>query len=255
MPAAPEGLRAQQLALAHWIRDPASQPPPPNIEPRRLQIYRSLFRGNLDGLLSSQFPVICGLRGPLFWAQLVDGFLREHVAQTPLFPELGQEFIAYLQRRAAEDRGDPAFLPELAHYEWAELGIALQPAPAIDPAIDPHGDLIEGVPALSALAWPLAYAWPVDQIRLQFQPQQAPPAPSLFLLQRRADHTVKFAKLDPLAFALLQQLREAPARGRELVERLAQAANTPAEALLEPARGLLENLRQRGVILGTVRPA
>jgi uncharacterized protein len=255
MPAAPEGLRAQQLALAHWIRDPQSASPPPAIEARRLNIYRSLFRGNLDGLLSGQFPVIHRLRGSQFWAGLVDGFLREHVAQTPLFPELGKEFIAYLQARAAAGSDDPPFLPELAHYEWAELGIALHPAEPMPASINPEGDLIEAVPVLSSLAWPLAYVWPVDRIRPEFQPDTPPAEPSLFLLQRRADHSVKFSKLDPLAFALLQQLRDAPASGRELVGRLAQAAGADLAALLEPARGLLENLRQRGVILGSIEPA
>jgi hypothetical protein len=250
MPAAPEGLRAQQLALAHWIRDPSTHAPPPGIEARRLNIYRQLFRNNLDGLLSSQFPVIRRLRGAAAWAELVDGFLREHHARTPLFPELGQEFIAYLQTRAAASRGDPGFLPELAHYEWAELAIALAPADAPSMEIDPHGDLIEGRPVLSTLAWPLAYVWPVDRIRPEFQPAEAPAEPSLFLLQRRPDFGVKFAKIDPMAYALLQQLREAPARGREIVQRLAQLAGVEAETLIEPARGLMEGLRGRGVILG-----
>jgi uncharacterized protein len=254
MPAAPEPLRAQLHSLAHWIRDPQANPPPPGIEPRRLKIYRDLFRGNLEGLLSAQFPVIRGLRGPEFWAGLVDGFLREHRAQTPLFPEIGREFIAYLQQREQDELGDPPFLPELAHYEWAELGIALDPADLAAIEADPEGDLMAQVPVLSPLAWPLAYVWPVDRIRPDYQPDAPPPAPSLFLLQRRGDHSVAFARLDPLGFALLQHLREAPAPGLELVRRLAPLAGAEPEALLAPARAMLVGLRERAVILGT-RPA
>ncbi len=282
MPAAPETLRRQQLALAHWIRDPATKAPPPGIEPRRLRVYRELVRNTIEGLLASQFPVIRRLRGDAFWNALVDGFIREHRAQTPLFPEVGQEFIAWLSARAGDvSRGEgdsesnsggvtsatgdttdaraagdsehPAFLPELAHYEWAELGIALSDAAEDLATLDPVGDLMQGVPVLSPQAWPLAYVWPVDRIRPDHQPEQAPPEPTLLLLQRAADHTVKFARLDPLGYALLEQIRSAPAPGSQIVQRLADAWGISADPLLVPAQTMLEAMRERGVVLGTRR--
>jgi hypothetical protein len=269
MPAAPEGLRRQQLALAHWIRDPASNAPPPGIEPRRLRVYRELVRNTIEGLLASQFPVIRRLRGDPFWHALVDGFIREHRAQTPLFPEVGQELIAWLSARAGDvsrgegarcsdashtrDNAHPAFLPELAHYEWAELGIALSDAVEDTAMVDPEGDLLQGVPVLSPQAWPLAYVWPVDRIRPDYQPEQPPAEPTLLMLQRAADHTIKFARLDPLGYALLEQIRSAPASGREIVQRLADAWGIPGEPLLSPAQGMLTSMRERGVVLGTRR--
>lgn len=255
MPAAPETLRQQQLALAHWIRDPANRTPPPGIEPRRLQVYRELVRNTVAGLLGSQFPVIRTLRGESFWNALIDDFLREHRAQTPLFPEVGQEFIAYLSTREQTERGDPPFLPELAHYEWAELGIALSDAREDFATIDAQGDLMQGVPVLSPQAWPLAYAWPVDRIRPEFQPEAPPAEPTLLLLQRAADHSVKFARLDPLGYALLEQIRSAPDTGEALVQRLAAAWGLDAATLMEPAAAMLATLRARGVVLGTRREA
>jgi hypothetical protein len=286
MPAAPEALRRQQLALAHWVRDPASNAPPPGIEPRRLRVYRELVRNTIEGLLASQFPVIRRLRSDVFWSALVDGFIREHRAQTPLFPEVGQEFIAWLSARADRVPGDaevdsdgsqpgsapgghapvevvdasvtdhdvhPAFLPELAHYEWAELGIALSDAVEDTATVDPEGDLLQGVPVLSPQAWPLAYVWPVDRIRPDYQPEQPPAEPTLLLLQRAADHAIRFARLDPLGYALLEQVRSAPASGREIVQRLADTWGIPAEPLLAPAQSMLASMRERGVILGTRR--
>lgn len=285
MPAAPETLRRQQLALAHWIRDPAANAPPPGIEPRRLRVYRALIRNTIEGLLASQFPVIRRLRGEVFWNALVDGFIREHRARTPLFPEVGQEFVAWLSARIqgqgdrsetsngedraragalgeseAPDSGDcpsdgslPAFLPELAHYEWAELGIALSDALEDAEGIDPDGDLMDGVPVLSPQAWPLAYVWPVDRIRPDHQPEQPPADPTLLLLQRTADHTVKFARLDPLGYALLEQIRSAPATGADIVQRLANAWGLLAEPLRAPAQAMLTSMRERGVVLGTRR--
>lgn len=284
MPAAPETLRQQQLALAHWIRDPSNQTPPPGIEPRRLRVYRELIRNTVAGLLGSQFPVLRKLRGEAFWNALVDDFLREHRAQTPLFPEVGQEFIAWLSDRAERAHADnagtfessssgsadggcsrhaeggtrderhvahPPFLAELAHYEWAELGIALSDASEDLASIDPQGDLMQGVPVLSPQAWPLAYVWPVDRIRPDYQPETAPAEPTLLLLQRAADHSVKFARIDPLGYALLEQIRSAPASGREIVQRLADAWRLSAEPLLAPAQAMLASMRERGVVLGT----
>lgn len=253
MPAAPETLRRQQLALAHWIRDPDASPPPPGIEPRRLRVYRELIRNTLDGLLTSQFPVIRGLRDEAFWCVLVDGFIREHRAQTPLFPEIGQEFVAWLHARAEAGRGDPAFLPELAHYEWAELGLALSDAVEEPSRIDAGGDLMQAVPVLSPQAWPLAYVWPVDRIRPDYQPEHPPLEPTLLLLQRTVDHTVKFARLDPLGYALLEQVRTAPAAGAVIVSRLADAWSMPAEPLMAPAQAMLAAMRERGVVLGARR--
>lgn len=283
MPAAPETLRRQQLALAHWIRDPAANAPPPGIEPHRLRVYRELIRNTIEGLLASQFPVIRRLRGDAFWNALVDGFIREHRARTPLFPEVGQEFVTWLSVRIqdqqddcseagrSEDRprahalgavdvgdrpggiGLPAFLPELAHYEWAELGIALSDALEDVESIDPDGDLMNGVPVLSPQAWPLAYAWPVDRIRPDHQPEQPPADPTLLLLQRTAGHAVKFARLDPLGYALLEQIRSAPATGTDIVRRLADAWGLLAEPLLAPAQAMLTSMHERGVVLGTRR--
>lgn len=253
MPAAPETLRRQQLALAHWIRDPQASPPPPGIDPRRLRVYRDLIRTTLDGLLTSQFPVIRRLRGETFWSALVDGFIREHRAQTPLFPEVGQEFVAWLRARAEAGHGDPAFLPELAHYEWAELGLALSDAFEDPSRIDVDGDLMQGIPVLSPQAWPLAYAWPVDRLRPDYQPEHPPAEPTLLLLQRTADHAIRFARLDPLGYALLEQVGSAPAAGAVIVQRLADAWNLPAEPLMAPAQAMLASMRERGVVLGTRR--
>lgn len=250
MPAAPDTLRAQQLQLAHWIRDPASHTPPPGLKPERLAVYRELVRNNVEGLLAAQFPVIRGLRGDTVWNALVDDFLREHRAQTPLFTEIGLEFVDYLAVRAESDRGDPPFLPELAHYEWAELGLELA-EDMIDPAgIDPDGDLLAGVPVLSPLAWPLAYQWPVDRIRPDYQPDTSPDTPTLLLLHRDTSGHVRFARLDPLGYGLLTALREAPASGRALVQRLAESGGLDADALMAPAAVLLGDLRRRGVLMG-----
>lgn len=251
MPTA-ESLHDQQYQLAAHIRDP-DQPPPPGIEDRRLAIYRDLFFNSLEGLLAGNFPVIRKLLDGDAWPALVRDFYREFRCSTPLFPELPREFIQYLQLRSETGRGDPAWLPELAHYEWVELALDLSEARADDVAHDPDGDLLEGVPVPSPLAWPLAYAWPVHRLSPDWQPDGIPDAATFLLVQREANYKVRFNEISALTFRLLQRLDESPAlTGREQLLALAGEASAPDPiAFVATGRDMFEQLRTSGVLLGT----
>ena len=242
-------LREQLDAFAAHVRDPAAHPGPPGIEARRLKIYSDLVFNNLDGLLAGNFPVIRKTLGDADWRALVRGFLSRHRSHTPLFTELGREFIAFLESDAGTD---PArhWLPELAHYEWAELGLQL--SEEVAPLHDPKGDLLDGVPVLSPLAWSLAYRWPVHRIGPDFQPVEPPQEPTLVLLRRETDGRVHFSMLSPLLFRLLELVgAESSERGRALLEQLAvEAGQTDVDAFIDQARPMLLRLRDEGVLPG-----
>jgi hypothetical protein len=252
---APETLRAQQFGLAAYIRDPEGSAPPPGIEKRRLAIYRDLFFNSLLGLLSGNFPVIRRILGDAPWRELVRDFYREFRCTTPLFPELPREFIQYLLFRAEEDRGDAPWLLELAHYEWAELALDLSEAELDTASFDPDGDLIDGVPMLSPLAWPLAYTWPVHRLSPEFQPTSQPDAATFLLVQRDPKHKVRFNELSALTFRLLQRISEhAGLTGREQLLALAAEAQSPdPEAFVAQGRDMFEQLRAGNVVPGTRR--
>ena len=255
MPVA-ESLREQQFRLASHIRDPGHAPPPPGIEDRRLAIYRDLFYNSLQGLLAGNFPVIRKLLGDERWHALVHDFYREHRCATPLFPELPREFIQYLQARAEADRGDKPWLLELAHYEWVELALDLSEAGESDVPHDAGGDLLEGVPALSPLAWPLAYTWPVHRLSPDFQPDAPPAAATFLLVQRNAAYQVRFNELSPLSFRLLQRLSDEPGlSGRQQLLALAGEAQAPdPDAFITLGHDMLRQFLASGVILGTHHP-
>lgn len=248
---APSRLRAQQLALTRHLRDPQAVSAPEGVEDRRVGIYRDLVFNNVESLLAGNFPVLKQVLGDAEWRALVRDFFRVHRAQTPLFPELGREFLRFLDAREDEAPTLPPFAGELAHYEWVEL--ALQISDAELPANDPHADLLEGVPLLSPLAWPLAYAWPVHLIGPDHRPQTPPPEPTLLLVRRGPDGEVRFSQLSPLAFRLLQRLDESPElSGRAQLEALAvEAGHSDVAAFVEQGRALLEQMRGTGVVLGT----
>lgn len=241
-------LHAQLHGLAAHVRDPAAHAAPAGFEDRRLQVYRELVFNNLDGLLAGGFPVIRKTLGDADWQALLRRFLAQHRSRTPLFPQLGLELVAFLQARP-----DPArpWLAELAHYEWAELGLQLSDATL--PPHDPAGDLLSGAPVLSPLAWPLAYAWPVAKIGPGYAATTPPAEPTFILLRREDDGRVHFSALSPLLFRLLELIgANDRADGCELLARLAAEAGQPdIDAFIAEALPMLQRLQRERVVLGT----
>lgn len=250
---APSRLREQQLGFAAHLRDPQHAPAPAGIEDRRLSIYRELFYNTVEGLLATNFPVLRTLRGDTTWHSLIRDFYREHRCHTPLFPELGREFLRYLEQRQTDGRGDPAFLLELAHYEWVELAMSLDDSDLGELECRPDGDLMAGVPLLSPLAWPLAYRFPVQQIRPDFQPEQPPQQATFLLVVRDRQFDIQFKAIDAPGFRLLQLLADNDgSSGRELLLQLAgEIGHVDPSAFLASGAQMLEQLRRREVILGT----
>lgn len=248
-------LAAQQDALAAHIRDPEGTPPPPGIEERRLKIYRELFFNNVESMLAGNFPVLRRLYGDAGWGELIRAFYRDHDCQTPLFTELAREFLRYLEARADTDAGrdDTPWLQELAHYEWIELALQISEARNDDIPHDPDGDLLDGRPLVSPLAWPLAYVWPVHRIGPDYRPDTPPAAPTLLMLRREADGTVSFHALTPLSFRLLQRLDAEPGLiGLEQLHALAaEAGAADAKAFAHEGVAMLAHMRAEGTILGT----
>lgn len=243
-----ERLRRQQFALTRHLRDPDRHPPPPGIEPHRLRIYRELLLGSIEGLLAGGFPVLRTTLGDDAWTALVRRFFAAHRCATPLFPQVGGEFVEFLRRRHGAVPGAP-WLAELAHYEWAEA--ALLSCDDAAPAHRADGDLLAGAPVLAPWAWPLAYRWPVQDIGPHRRPRRAPAAPSLLLVHRDRDGEVRFAELTPLSYRLLDALRRERRSGAEHLRALAAEAGMPADALLSDGLDALEQWRAQGVVLGT----
>lgn len=245
---------AAQRALTAHIRDPQA-PPPDGVEARRLRVYRELFFNSVDGVLAGNFPVLRRTLGDEAWPALVRAFVREHPSRTPLFTELAREFLRYLETRQTQAMPDPPWLRELAHYEWIELALQISEARGEDVPHDPHGDLLDRAPALSPLAWPLAYAWPVHRIGPGF-PLDTPPAmPTLLLVQRMDDGSVRFSELSPLAYRLLARIEGMPALdGRAQLQALAvEAGADDVDAFVAQGAAMLEQFRRDGVLLGVRR--
>jgi uncharacterized protein len=203
-------FQALQYAFAAHLRDPEKNPAPEGLEDRRVAIYRDLFYNNVEGLLAGNFPVIRQILGDTRWHALARAFLATHQSHTPLFTEIGREFVRFLQDRAERDAGDPPFLPELAHYEWVELAVTIDESRIEDAPHNPNGDVVTGIPVVSPLAWPLAYRWPVQRIRADYQPDTPPDMPTFLIVLRKRDHQVAFIEASHATLQLINCMQENP---------------------------------------------
>ncbi len=254
MSARPEAGRTRRLQYqftAH-LRDPKKNPAPPDIEDRRMEIYRDLVFSNVENFLSSNFPVIHTLFGERDWLVLTRDFLREHECHTPLFPEFGREFLRYVETRQQQGRGDPPFLLELAHYEWAELALSLDENRIDDVPHDPNGDPLNGVPVVSPLACVLAYRFPVHLIGPDHRPDEPPAEPTVLLLVRGRDDEVRFHEINALTAMLIERLQQNDDRtGQQCIDDLLGEQNMDHPSLRHAGAAMLAELKNYQAILGT----
>ena len=194
-----------QQSFMDYIRDP-NHPLPHGIEPRRMLIYRELFFNNVNGFVSSAFPVLKSLYDEQDWLTLVQQFFAEHHCHTPIFVEIAGEFLAFLQQYKMKD-SDPHFLLELAHYEWLELVVATQQSSEQQQVF--AADLILLKPLqLSVCAKVAQYQYDVQHISVDYQPIEPPSQPQYFCVYRNREDEVSFLQLNPLTahvLALIEQ--------------------------------------------------
>ena len=251
----PELLKKQLYGFAAHIRDPETHPAPENIEDRRMGIYRDLFFNNVQGFLSNTFPVLKSLYDEASWTALVRSFYAMHRCQSPYFLEISREFIDYLQSEHQMREQDPPFMFELAHYEWIELALSVSEEEPDLQQIDTESSLLDGHPVMSPLAWLLTYAWPVHQIKPEFQPEQPAEQPVCLIVYRDADDEVQFSEITLVTAKLLQQLElNKGASGADILKEIAtELGHEDPGPVLNSGQEILEGLKQKGIILGTAR--
>lgn len=234
-------FQSVQRQLAAHLRDPEGQPPPADIEPRRLAIYRRLIYDNIESLLARGFPVLRAITRDAAWRLLVADFIRCHRCRSPYFLDIGKEFLAYLQTRG-DAAGDPPFMAELAHYEW--LGLALDIADEqLSGGKHTGAAPLDSRLSLSPLARCLRYRYPVHRIGAAYQPLTAPAEPTFLVVYRNRRERVGFLEINAITAALLHRLEAGEATGRQALLAVAgQAGRLRQEELVAFGATVLDRL-------------
>ncbi|MDE0350078.1 MAG: putative DNA-binding domain-containing protein [Gammaproteobacteria bacterium] len=207
-------FQAVQRAFAAHVRNPDRHPAPAGVDPKRMAVYAGLVYRNIEGFLARTFPAALAVLPEAHWHAAVRDFIERHTSDSPYFRDISTEFLRYLEteRDAPED---PPFLAELCHYEWARATLIQSdevPPPARDAPVS-----LDAAFALSPLAWPLHYRFPVHRIGAGFQPEAAPDAPTWLILCRDRDDRVRRLDSNAATTRLLGLLAEAGSARRALM--------------------------------------
>lgn len=252
---APERLAALQREFADHIRNPERNPAPGPVEDRRMAIYRRLFFNNLSGLFGKNFAIARRILPDPDWNRLIRAFMVEHRASTPLFPEIGREFVRFLADHPEHYAERWPWLAELCHWRLLITSVRNDEAEPGATAADPHGDLMSGRPLLNPTLRLAHYQWPVQRIRVDRIPDR--PGATLLAVWRRRNDEIGRMQINPVTARLLERLQENVAASGLVVlnELAAELAHPDPEAMLEHGRALLDSLRERDLLLGTAAPA
>jgi hypothetical protein len=250
----PRFQRAQYEFAAH-LRDPEANPAPADIEDRRMQIYRELFYNNIEDFLANAFPVLRRISADDIWHARVRDFYARHQCHDPIFHRVAAEFLGFLENERGEHADDPPFIRELCHYEWVELALSVSELELTPELADPNGDLLNGRPLVSPLAWTLSYEWPVHRIGPDAIPEAPEAQPTYLIVNRNRQDEVKFMEINAVTARLMQLLEEdAESSGSELMAQIARELNHPQpQAVIEAGAEILRDLRERDILLGTRR--
>ena len=241
-----------QRAFTARVRDPKANKRPQGAPAKRMQVYEELLYNNLEGFLLACFPVCRKILGVRRWNRLVRSFFRDHTNHTPYFRQIPEEFLKYLQDEWVRPEDFPAFLPELAHYEWVELELDTSDRDRDLPAHDPDGDLLAGRPLLNPVLRVLAYRWPVQRLSPRFKPAEPPVDPTFLVAWRNSSLEIRFNLLNPATARFLSLLQEHPdLSGDGVIQLLGRELQHPdPEALRAYARELLQGWRDEDILLG-----
>lgn len=231
-----------------YIRDPEHAAKPQGIKDERLGVYTELFFNNVDGFVSSAFPVLKSLYSDSQWHSLIRQFFVEHNCQSPYFLEISQEFLHFLQSQYQLTDDDPDFMLELAHYEWVELDVSVC---MDDDTQSPVTDIAHDKLQLARTARNLSYQYPVHQISDSYVPSDVSEQPHYFVVYRDAEDEVAFIESNAMTALLVEQISQHDCIAlNDLVKEVAAIVSQfTYEQLFQGAQQTLSALASLGVIV------
>ncbi|HSI25488.1 MAG TPA: putative DNA-binding domain-containing protein, partial [Methylotenera sp.] len=182
--------------------------------------------------------------GKRAWRALVKDFVQNYSAQSPIFREIPQQFLTFLNMQTSL----PAFLAELAHYEWVELAVSAQPTEPVK--LSKKMNLLRENPVLAPAHKLLEYDFAVHKITKGKLPRIA--EKTYFLVFRNAEFEVKFIELNPITFQLLKLIEKNELTGEQALIRLAESIQHPnVDAVIAFGAEILNDLANQQAIIGS----
>ena len=234
-----------QLAFTAHIRDPSANKKPTRIQDTRMAVYREIVFNNIFSSVSACFPVCKSMLGARAWRKLVRAFFANHQATSPIFREIPQQFLQYIDTKIDL----PIYFQSLAHYEWVELAVASLQTDLIK--LSKTTDLLNEKPILAPAHMLLSYNYAVQSISKRRQPKGT--EQTYLLVFRNAENKVKFIELNPIIFQLLNLIKTNQLTGRQALTMLAEEIARPdVDAIITFGAEILADLAKQQAIIGSI---
>ena len=237
-----------QIAFTAHIRDPKHNPKPAKVKNSRMAVYREIVFNNIYGSVSACYPVCQNVLGKRKWQQLCRTFFAQHQANSPLFREIPEIFLNFLTTHDLAHLKLPAFISQLAHYEWAELAVSNITEKTY--CLSENIDFLEETPILTSAHMLLEYDYPVHMISKRVQPTEQ--TKTYILMFRNNTFKVNFIELNAITFELLRQIINSRINGRQALLDIANTLQHPQpEMIVQFGQTILEDLLKQGAIVGS----
>lgn len=238
-----------QLAFTAHLRDPVRNPPPAGVAPERMAVYDEIVFNNLQESVSACFPVASAVLGKRRWRALNQAFMRDYSANSPLFREIPEQFLAFLRQNEGPESELPPYLYALCHYEWLELYVSALP---LEPEIhlpSAHMDLTSHVPVFNPTMQLLQYDYAVHKISARKKPKH--PEQTQLIVYRNSQHAVKFVEINAVTYKLIALIEAQGLSGAQALQLLAQQlAHPQPEVIMQFGLSILHELEAQEIITG-----
>ena len=237
-------FQAYQQAFCAHIRDPKTNKPPVKVVKARMAVYTEIVFNNLFGSVSACYPVSQQVLGKRRWERLVKGFFAEYASTSPIFRDIPQAFLVYLNTLSDL----PIYLPSLAHYEWIELAVSSMETTKI--ALNQSPDLMVDIIVVNPALALLKYDYAVHKISPRNKPTSPLAIPIYLAVYRTENYNIQFIELNDITAQLLHLLKDNPLTGEQALLQLAGNLNyADPQLLLEFGSTILQDLKLQGILL------
>ena len=208
-----------------------------------MAVYREIVFTNIFNAVSACFPVCVQVLGKNAWNKLVRQFFANYQATSPIFREIPQQFLQFINSVNL-----PAYFQQLAHYEWVELAVNSQQT--TPPKLSKKMNLLDEKPILAPAHRLLDYDYAVHKISKRYQPKIT--EQTYLLVFRNSEFKVKFIELNPTTYQLLRLIQENNTTGKQALVRLAGEIKHPdTDAVIQFGAEILSDLAKQDAIIGS----
>lgn len=242
-------LKDYQMAFTRHIRDPHNTKAPAGVSKRGMAVYTEIVFNNVESSVAACFPVLKKMLDEELWLQLVRDFFINQPCATPIFREIPEAFLAYINSVSSL----PPFVQNLAHYEWVELYLAYADETIDWSKINVDEDLQDSLVVFVPVMALLSYDYPVHQISPENIPVSPLETPVNLLVFRDADDEVRFIEINQMTAALIKDLQDRQLTARQALIGIASAMMfDDINVLVDFGLDVLNDLKSQGAILGVL---